>query len=672
MLRRAAIVALVVSSTVAATAAMAHLLAVNGLTALEVALAVLFAFTFGWVALAFWTSVAGFLALALGTLAGGRGPRLPPSAPPLTTRTAILVPVYHEDAHRVFANVEAVLASLLATGEADAFDVHILSDSQDPHRWLAEELAWADLNARLGRPVFYRRRARNEGKKSGNIAEFCRRFGRRYDFLVVLDADSLMSGATLVRMAKLMEASPEVGIIQAPPLVLGRGTPFAQLQHFASTVYGRVFAAGLAFWHLDDSNYWGHNAILRAAAFMRYCGLPELPGKPPFGGHILSHDFVEAALMRRAGYEVWLLPELEGSYEESPPTVLDFARRDERWCRGNIQHLAVVGARGLRAVSRLHLLMGVMSYAGSLLWLALIVIGLGAALQDRFVVPRYFGPGQHSLFPDWPVYDVSGGLRLAAVAAVLLWLPKLLGLVVHLWRLRERRGRAVLSFVVESVWSVLAAPSFMLWHSVFVVAALLGGPAVWEGQDRDARAVPLAEALRRQAAQVVVGVALGLTAYVVRPTLVAWLAPVVLGLVLGPFLTSWSSSPRLSRWLARVGLLETPYERRPPAVVAHARRLAARPRRPLPADPLVALIDDPALNALHVAMLTAYASRPPLATTLIASALRKLATGARCELTRDEEGALLLDPRALEAAHLARRRRAIGTWALGRGRARGQ
>jgi membrane glycosyltransferase len=658
-LRRLAIAALVVCSTTAATAEMVHLLAVNGLTALEVGLAALFAFTFGWVALAFWTTVAGFLALALGTLAGGRGPRLPAGPPRLSTRTAILVPIYHEDAHRVFANIEAVLASVEATGQGVAFDVHVLSDSQDPQRWVAEEVAWADLNARHERPVFYRRRARNEGKKSGNIAEFCRRFGRHYDFFVVLDADSLMSGDTLVRMAGLMEASPEVGIIQAPPLVLGRGTPFAQLQHFASTVYGRVFAAGLAFWHLDDSNYWGHNAILRTSAFMRYCGLPELPGKPPFGGHILSHDFVEAALMRRAGYEVWLMPELDGSYEESPPTVLDYARRDERWCRGNLQHLAVMPARGLRAVSRLHLLMGVMSYVGSLLWLALILVGLGAALQDRFVVPSYFGPSR-SLFPDWPVYDVSGGLRLMAVAAVLLWMPKLLGLLVHLWGLRERRGRALLSFLLESLWSVLAAPSFMIWHTVFVVAALLGGPAVWEGQDRDARAVPLGEAWRRQGAHVVVGIALGVTAFAVRPALVAWLAPVVLGLVLGPLLTVLSSSPRLARLLARVGLLETPCERRPPPVVAHARQLVARARRPLPADPLVAVVDDPALNALHVAVLVGGGSRAPLPTTLVASARRKLAEGAREALTREEERALLLDPRALEEAHLARRRRAAG------------
>ena len=650
------------ASTGAATAEMVHLLAVNGLTALEIGLAGLFAFTFGWVALAFWTTVAGFLAMGLGTLAGGCGPRLPARPGKLASRTAILVPVYHEDAHRVFANVEAVVASLATTGEAAAFDVHVLSDSREPRSWLAEELAWADLNARLDRPVFYRRRARNTGKKSGNIAELCRRLGRRYDHLVVLDADSLMDGETLVRMVRLMEANPRVGIIQAPPLVLGRDTPFAQLQHFASVVYGRVFAAGLAFWHLDDSNYWGHNAILRTSAFTRYCGLPELPGKPPFGGHILSHDFVEAALMRRAGYEVWLLPDLEGSYEESPPTALDFARRDERWCRGNLQHLAVVGTRGLKTASRVHLLMGVMSYVGSLLWLALILVGLGAALQDRFVVPRYFGQ-QRTLFPEWPVYDLGGGLRLAAVAAVLLLVPKILGLCVHLARLRERRGRAVLGFVLETAWSTLLAPCFMLWHSVFVAAALAGGPAVWEGQEREARVVPMREAWRRQGAHVVVGVVLGLAALAVRPALLAWLAPVVLGLLLGPILTSLSSRPGLARWLARAGLLETPVERRPPAVVAHARRLSARPRVAVPTDPLAAVLDDPALNALHVAVLEADAALASRSATA-ALAARKLGEGAG--LTTDEQRALLGDPRALEAAHLLRRRRSRAAGALAR------
>jgi membrane glycosyltransferase len=658
LLRRLSLAALVVASTVAATLEMVHLLSVNGLTTLECVVAGLFAASFAWVAFSFWTALAGCLATLLGLGAPGGGLQAPDNDERLRSRTAILMPIYHEDPHLAFANLEAVFLSLESTGQSEAFDFYVLSDSQKPARWLAEEVAWAQLCARRaarGR-VFYRRRVHNTGKKAGNIADFCRRWGRLYDFVVVLDADSLMAGETLVHMAKLMEANPGAGIIQTPPLVVGSHTPFALLQQYASRVYGRLFATGLAFWHLDDSNYWGHNAIIRTSAFIRYCGLPELPGKAPFGGHILSHDFVEAALMRRAGFAVWLLPDLGGSYEGVPPTVLAFAERDERWCRGNLQHLAIVGARNLRLVSRVHLLMGAMAYGASLLWLLLIIAGLAAALQDRFIVPVYFSPAR-SLFPDWQVYDVTGGVRLIVVAALLLWLPKLLGLFAYLWRVRERRIRAALSFLIESLWSMLIAPSFMLWHSGFIVRAFLGRETAWEAQRREAGPVAPLQALRRHAWDVLLGVGLALGAYAVLPSLVAWLAPVFVGLALSPLLTLISSLPRLAGWLTRVGLLETPEQRRPPPVVALARELReARPRDPSVSDPLAALVADPALNALHAAVLRGNAERPPRRQDLEASVRRKLASGARDALTSEEERYVLHDAVALTALHLEHRR----------------
>ncbi|MGH7005945.1 MAG: glucans biosynthesis glucosyltransferase MdoH, partial [Alphaproteobacteria bacterium] len=208
------------------------------------------------------------------------------------------------------------------------------------------------------------------------MADFLKRWGRHYDYMIVLDADSLMEGRTLVAMARHMDANPGAGLVQAPPVCINRNTLFARMLQFAGRIYGPVFAAGQAFWQMGEGNYWGHNAIIRVRPFTEHCGLPELPGRPPFGGHILSHDFVEAALLVRAGWSVWLAPDLGGSYEEVPPTLLDYAKRDHRWCQGNLQHSRIVGARNLNGVSRFHFIGGIMSYVASPLWLAFLGLGL--------------------------------------------------------------------------------------------------------------------------------------------------------------------------------------------------------------------------------------------------------------------------------------------------------
>ena len=135
----------------------------------------------------------------------------------------------------------------------------------------------------------------NIGRKAGNIAEFVRNWGGAYDYMIVLDADSIMSGQSLVTLAQTMDAHPTVGIIQTLPLLAGRETLFARLLQFAVRVSGPMFGSGLTFWQLGESNYWGHNAIIRMRAFADHCSLPRLPGSPPFGGEIMSHDIVEAA-----------------------------------------------------------------------------------------------------------------------------------------------------------------------------------------------------------------------------------------------------------------------------------------------------------------------------------------------------------------------------------------
>ena len=270
------------------------------------------------------------------------------------SRTAILFPIYNEDPHAVFTAAD-VMARAIAGFELERVDIFILSDTQDPQLAAAEAAAYASLQPGAGPALYYRRRKANIRRKAGNIADFCENWGLAYDYMVVLDADSLMTANAVATMIGLMDANPRAGIIQTVPFPVGRETLFARAQQFAARLYAPLLVEGLAFWQQADSNYWGHNAIIRIAPFMEHCDLPVLPGVAPFGGEILCHDVVEAALMRRGGWEVWMLPGIDGSYEALPANLVDYAQRERRWCQGNLQHLGVVTARGLRAIGRYHL-----------------------------------------------------------------------------------------------------------------------------------------------------------------------------------------------------------------------------------------------------------------------------------------------------------------------------
>ncbi|MEZ5785713.1 MAG: glucans biosynthesis glucosyltransferase MdoH [Xanthobacteraceae bacterium] len=309
----------------------------------------------------------------------------------LSSRTALLLPTYNEDARRLMSRLQAIYESVEATGQGDRFDFFVLSDTTDPDIWIAEEIAFFALREQVGETrLFYRRRAENTERKAGNIGEWVTGFGGRYAQMIVLDADSLMTGDTVVRLAAAMEAHPHVGLIQTFPVIVNGTTLFQRLQQFAGRVYGPLIAHGIAWWHGGDSNYWGHNAIIRNEAFAAFAGLPRLDGRKPIGGHILSHDFVEAALIRRGGYTVHIAPMLSGSYEEMPPSLTDYAIRDRRWCQGNLQHLGVLPARGLHWMSRLHLLTGIGSYITAPLWFVFLIVGILISLQAQFVRPEYF------------------------------------------------------------------------------------------------------------------------------------------------------------------------------------------------------------------------------------------------------------------------------------------
>jgi membrane glycosyltransferase len=628
----------------------------NGPSILGIVVLALFVALFAWVALAFMSAVGGFIA-ALSGGGPGLGITRDGPLPELASRTALLMPTYNESPGRVMAAVLAIHESLAATGLGARFDIFILSDTTDPDVWIAEEAAFLALRARagakpdsLGGQIFYRRRPKNTERKSGNLAEWVRRFGGAYPQMLTLDADSLMEGATIVRMAAAMERHPGVGLIQTLPVIVNGRTLFARMQQFAGRVYGPLIAQGITWWHGSEGNYWGHNAIIRTQAFAEQAGLPHLRGRRPFGGPILSHDFVEAALMRRGGWAIHMVPRLAGSFEESPPSLTDVAIRDRRWCQGNLQHVGVLPARGLNWVSRLHLLMGIGSYVTSPLWLCFLLAGVLISLQSRFVLPRYFGSTK-SLFPRWPQVDpVLAKWVFIATMAVLL-APKLMAYVLLLFDGPSRRGcggafRALLSLLLETLLGGLVAPVAMLIQTEGVTQILRGRDSGWNAQQRDGAAMPLRLVWRQYWRFMVFGLVLAGAAYAVSPALFLWMTPVLAGLVLAVPLVVLTGSQAAGAGLQRAGLLRIPEERTPSDILMRAAE--ALPAFAAGSDGAVSrLLSDPVLLRAHEAMLPP-ARRPgrdpidvPLLVGLAKLAEAETLQAALPTLTKQETAAVL-------------------------------
>jgi membrane glycosyltransferase len=516
----------------------------------------------------------------------------------------VVIPIYNEDPWRVFAGLAAMHESVVETHGGEGFDFFVLSDTSEPPIWLEEELAWALTTDRLrpGPKVHYRRRPHNEGRKSGNIADFCRRWGSGYKYMIVLDADSVVSGPTMVEMVRRMEADPELGLLQAPPVPVNRGSLFARLQEFSAGVYGKVFTAGYGLWSQTDGNYWGHNAIIRLEPFIRHCGLPTLSGRPPFGGEILSHDFVEAAFLRRAGWKIHLADDLSGSYEECPATLIDYAKRDQRWCQGNLQHLRIMFRYGLHSLSRLHMGMGVMSYVSSSLWLIFILLGIATA-----AVVEHTGMTSH-------VRRAAAveALGLFAVSMAMLLLPKLWG---YLALLRQRQrlaaqggaGRVALGVLLETLVSILVAPIMMAFHVTFIILALFGRKVQWTAQQREESSTSFEDAFAAHGSHTIYGLAAALLIVVLIPGMIWWFLPILAGLILSIPLSMMLSSATTGRWLHSHGLLTIAEETATPRVLRyqseHLRLARSQARIRGRVEPFLQVIVDPAFNALHVDML---------------------------------------------------------------------
>jgi membrane glycosyltransferase len=534
------------------------------MTMLQAILIFFFAITLAWIAFACVSAIIGSFLPIVGDKA---------HVPAGSSRTALLMPIYNESAARTTAALQAMAEALEQAGAATHFEIVILSDSTNADAWIAESLAVDRMRRALRdiMPVWYRRRWHNAGRKAGNVEDFVKRWGGRYDYMIVMDADSIMSASTLVTLVERMQADPRLGILQTVPVLMGQWSLFSRLQQFASHVYGRVIACGVAGWSGDEGNYWGHNAIIRVAAFAAACGLPQLNGRRPFGGHILSHDFVEAALIRRGGWKVRMAVDLEGSWEESPPSLVDVAIRDRRWAQGNLQHSKVMGAAGLATTSRLHFLIGIMSYLSSPLWLCLLIVGFALTLQATLIRPEYFSSA-FQLFPNWPVFDAPRMMALFVFTMVVLLTPKLLGILRTFFSARLRRGSGgflgiTVSALFETVLSALVAPIMMVVQTQHVIEILTGRDSGWGSQRRSASVTTWGESFRVHWKHVAFGILIGGIALLISPTLLAWLAPTVAGLLLAIPLSKFSGSVRIGRLLGKLGLLRIAEEKSPPDIV---------------------------------------------------------------------------------------------------------
>jgi len=655
--RRAFVIGGAVALTAEGVREMYLVLGGAGLNLLQLVILALFVALFAWIALSFCSALLGFVSLIR---RGGLGLGIDPTAPlpALSARTALLMPTYNENPARVMAALEAIHEALGAAGRLDYFDIFILSDTTDPDVWIAEEAAFLALRDRTGGHgrIFYRRRARNHHRKAGNIGEWVTRFGGAYPQMLILDADSVMTADAVIRLAGAMERHPTVGLIQTLPVIVNGTTLFARMQQFAGRVYGPLIAHGIAAWHGAEGNYWGHNAMIRTAAFAEQAGLPELRGRKPFGGHIMSHDFIEAALMRRGGWAIHMVPGLQGSYEESPPSLPDLSARDRRWCQGNLQHAAILPARGLHWVSRLHLLMGIGSYVTAPLWLLFLIAGILISLRARFVPPDYFPTGR-SLFPLWPSVDPVRSMWVFVGTMGVLLMPKLLSFAALLCHGPDRRGcggaaRAFVSMAIETVVAGLLAPVTMLVQSTDVASILRGRDGGWQAQRRDDGRIPLRAILARYWRISTFGLVLGAIAWSISTPLALWMSPVVVGLALAMPLVAITASASLGRGLRRLGLLLIPEERAVPTELARAGALY-RELGSAPAIDAGNLATDARLRAAHVAMLPP--PRRPRIDPVDAALLVGLAKLEEAEtlaaalggLSRAEKAAVLGDARGI-------------------------
>lgn len=560
--RRLIMAALVLATFAALGVGFAMVLGGDGWTALDIGIFITFLIATPWTVIGFWNAIIGFWLLhgvkdPLARVAPFMAP-MPPADGPILARTAILMTLRNEDPARAFQRLRIVRNSLEATGQGERFDYYVLSDTSLANVGVAEEVlfaAWQDEFADATRTV-YRRRETNDGFKAGNIRDFLRQWGAAYDLMLPLDADSLMSGREIVKLVSICQAHPHIGILQS--LVTGTPSPsaFARVFQFGMRHGMRSYTMGAAWWAGDFGPFWGHNAVVRVAPFTDACDLPMLPGRPPLGGYVLSHDHIEAALMRHAGYEVRVVPVEGESWEDNPPTLLDFTTRDLRWCQGVMQYWRLIGMPGLLPLSRFHIALTILMYLGALSWTLMIALSALKVFD-----------------PPATVAQVELGMVLFAASFVMSIAPKLAGMldVAATPGGMARYGgavRFVAGVFTEISFSMLLAPVEAVRVSIFMVSLLFGRSVIWSGQQRDAHSLSWATAWQGLWPQTLFGVALAALLGWKAPGVLPWAAPLLAGLVLAVPFAVWTASPRTGAAFTWAGLCATPEELETPPELA--------------------------------------------------------------------------------------------------------
>jgi len=636
------------------------------ISGVEWPLLILFIVLFSQLAIGFVTAMIGFYVINRGGDSRLITRTVKPDEDVPLASTAIIMPVFNEDVSRVFEALRVIYRSVQDSKKLEHFDFFILSDSTKPNQWIQEEVAWVELCKQVGGfgKIFYRKRRQQINKKAGNVADFLRRWGKNYRYMVVLDADSVMSGKSLVQLVATMQKNPTVGIIQTAPRLVNGETLYARLQQFSNRLYSPLFLAGLNYWQQYDGNYWGHNAVIRVQPFIEHCALPSLPGSEPFGGRILSHDFVEAALMRKAGWGVWLAPDIEGTYEEGPPTLIDSAKRDRRWCQGNMQHSWLLFAKGFRSVNRFHLFMGVMAYVSSPLWLLFLVLSTIHVFNlVRFPTPEHLRMESVTSIFGYSL-EVPEALTLFVLTMLLLFLPKIISLFLAVQK-RENaepfggRWQVVFSAVFEILISTLLAPINMLFNSKFVLFILLGQGVSWVTQNRGGSEddSDWREAILTHGPHVLFGLVWGASSYVLWPAFFWWLSPVLAGLVFSIPLSIALSKTSLGRQTLRWRIFMTPEEANPPFELHRLRTNLAEcykhmhPIETLRGDyGLLQAVLDPYVNAVHVSLLRQRRPSEESRDYFLQLRVRLLREGP-AEFTTKEKMALLLDAESMIWLH---------------------
>ncbi len=553
--RRRLVLALNLATIAALTVAMAALLRLGGFQPVEWVMLAAYVVTLPWLSIGFWNSLIGFLidrrhgagAAALVTPAIARIT----GTEPITARTAIIMPLRNEDPAASIARLRGVQAGLARTPWGHRFDYHVLSDTDRPDVAAREAALVAAWQAEMpGVGVFYRRRSDNAGYKAGNVAEFLHRCGAEYTYFLPLDADSVMGADTILRLVRIMDASPEIGLMQSLVTGLPSTTFFTRAFQFGMRHGMRSYTLGSAWWQADCGPNWGHNGLIRTAPFRNHCMLPVLPGTGPLSGYILSHDQVEAVLLRRAGYQVRVLAEESESHEENPPSLADFVRRELRWCNGNMQYLRLLGMPGLLPVSRIQLYLAIQMYLAPPAWMLFILLGAYQAADPA----QYAG------------LSVGLGLGQFAVIMTMNLMPKLMGLAQVLADPDRAaayggRPRVVLGGLAEIVTSMLTAPIVAFSLTRFALGLLFGKRVGWDAQQRSRTRLEWREAAEVFWPQTLFGVVLTGWIATMAPGALWIAAPMLIAMVFAVPIAVVTTMPGLSRWSVRQGLFDIPEDR---------------------------------------------------------------------------------------------------------------